>query len=362
MRGLLYELPTGYGKSKLALDTINSKFSTFPKVLIVIPRLVLIESWKAEINKWGYNVENFTFSTYVSIAKYAGKWDAVIFDEAHHLSDRCIEILSSYTIELPILLSASINRVKKDNIKTVFHHIEIIKKSLKDAINEDRLPEPKVVLIPLLLDNIHRNCTIVRNPKGALPTKYYSYENRFNGFAEKHYRVEINCTQVEYYQQLENDIEYYKKAYLRSNKQPIKFKWLKLCADRLKWLSDLKIPKVKKLLDKYSSERILTFCNNIEQTEILGKYCINSKNKLSQQHLKDFNEGKINHITAVNMLNEGVNLYNCKIGIYANLNSSDTIIIQRLGRLLRHKEPVIIIPYFKYTREEELVEKYKINK
>lgn len=26
-------------------------------------------------------------------------------------------------------------------------------------------------------------------------------------------------------------------------------------------------------------------------------------------------------------------------------------------RLLRHKEPVIIIPYYKYTREEELVEK-----
>ena len=26
-------------------------------------------------------------------------------------------------------------------------------------------------------------------------------------------------------------------------------------------------------------------------------------------------------------------------------------------RILRHKEPVIIIPYYKHTREEELVEK-----
>ena len=30
---------------------------------------------------------------------------------------------------------------------------------------------------------------------------------------------------------------------------------------------------------------------------------------------------------------------------------------QKLGRLLRHKKPVIIIPYYKNTRDEELVKK-----
>lgn len=52
-----------------------------------------------------------------------------------------------------------------------------------------------------------------------------------------------------------------------------------------------------------------------------------------------------------------MNLYNCRIGIYANLNSSETIIKQRTGRLLRHPYPIIIIPYYKGTREEELVNK-----
>lgn len=55
------------------------------------------------------------------------------------------------------------------------------------------------------------------------------------------------------------------------------------------------------------------------------------------------------------MLNEGMNLVNCQVGIYANLNSSEAIIKQRMGRLLRHPNPVIIVPYFKNTREEELV-------
>lgn len=52
-----------------------------------------------------------------------------------------------------------------------------------------------------------------------------------------------------------------------------------------------------------------------------------------------------------------MNLSNCQIGIYANLNSSETIVKQRLGRILRHDNPIIIIPYFKNTRDEELVNK-----
>ena len=57
------------------------------------------------------------------------------------------------------------------------------------------------------------------------------------------------------------------------------------------------------------------------------------------------------------MLDEGVNLVNCRVGIYATLNSSDRMITQKLGRLLRHEEPIIIIPYYKYTRDEEIVKK-----
>lgn len=52
-----------------------------------------------------------------------------------------------------------------------------------------------------------------------------------------------------------------------------------------------------------------------------------------------------------------VNLMNCQIGIYAVLNSSERMIKQKMGRLLRHKEPILIIPYFKNTRDGEIVNK-----
>lgn len=52
-----------------------------------------------------------------------------------------------------------------------------------------------------------------------------------------------------------------------------------------------------------------------------------------------------------------VNLVNCRVGVYATLNSSDRMIAQKLGRLLRHPDPILIIPYFKDTRDEEIVSK-----
>lgn len=43
--------------------------------------------------------------------------------------------------------------------------------------------------------------------------------------------------------------------------------------------------------------------------------------------------------------------------MFAAINSSEILIKQKNGRVLRHKEPVIIIPYYKNTREEEIVVK-----
>ena len=154
---------------------------------------------------------------------------------------------------------------------------------------------------------------------------------------------------------LDKQIEWFKGKYMRTRSDIFKNKWLKLCGDRLKWLSSKKNAYMKTLLDLLDKERTLTFCSSIEQTEELGENCINSKNKTSSKILQAFNEGKVNHITACNMLNEGMNLVNCRVGLYANLNSAENIIKQRLGRILRHEDPIIIIPYYKGTREEELV-------
>ena len=133
--------------------------------------------------------------------------------------------------------------------------------------------------------------------------------------------------------------------------------WLYHCGKRLEFLSDCKVKIVQVILKHLDKYRTITFCKTINQSELLGKNCIHSQNRKSTEIYDKFNQKKINHITAVNILNENANLVDCKYAIFANLSSSEIIQVQRTGRALRHKHPVIIIPYYVNTREDEIVKK-----
>ena len=356
---ILLELPTGFGKTKQALYILKRHIKKLNQdILIVIPRNVLIESWKQEFKKWGMEkyLLSVTFTTYVSLPKHEGKWDMVIFDECHHLSERCREALTNFDIKRAVLLSATVKRDMKDELNEVFDNLISYKIKMKEAIDNEVLPDPKVFLLPLTLDTSFPTESIWKNPKGKEPVVEVSWATRWSAIKQKVYKVRIYCTEHQYYQDLCSQIDWYKTKYMRTRSEAIKAKWLKVAGDRLKWLSDKKMNTMKALKEHFKNERVLLFCNSIEQTEELGN-CINSKFKSSVDTLKAFNDGKIDQISAVNMLNEGCNLVNCRIGIYGNLNSSEIIVKQRLGRILRHKDPIIIIPYYKNTREEELVTK-----
>lgn len=328
---MLLELPTSFGKSKIALEVLKSRFTPKSKILIVIPRLVLINNWKAEFIKWNMTdyLPAVTFVTYISFPKKADNWDAVVFDEGHHLSERCREALFSFNIKNVIILSATVNRELKNDFKLIFPDLYICKVSTKQAIKEEALPDPKVFLIPLVLDNKIENCEIIKN-KSQKITLYCSFKDRWKYKDVKNRKIIIKCTQKQYYDDITALINWYKG---KTFSEIFKNLFLRKSGERLKWLSDQKTSFVKQLLKQLDDKRTLVFCNSIAQTEQLGKYCINSKNTKSREYLDKFNSGKINHITSCNILDEGVNLTNCQIGIYAALNSSERMIKQKLGKL-----------------------------
>ena len=355
-KAVLIILPTGFGKSLIGMDLCLR--DNPHSILIVVPRVVLIQNWKDEFKKWGNEkyLDIVTFSTYAGLHKIRGHFNCIICDEAHHITPRVQELLSYLTCDHIIMLSATVKKDLKFELKDLYPDLYCFKVGMKEAIDNAILPDPEVYLLPLTLDSIHPTERIVKHSSGKTSVTC-EYKDRWNYLRNKNIKLTIKCTQSQKSTDMDNEINFWKDRYMRTRNEMFKNKWLFLAGQRLKWLSSLKNSVIHKILTVFRDERVLTFCNSIDQTIELGKNCINSKNKDAVKILESFNEGKINHITACNMLNEGMNLVNCRIGIYANLNSSEIIIKQRLGRILRHKHPIIVIPYYKGTREEELVGK-----
>ena len=342
---LILELITGYGKTKVAIDLINhicdrvfKNDESSTAILILVAKTVHKQTWKDEIKKWGgINSDYITIECYESFKNYENSYfDIVVADEMQHLSEARLKVLESIHInEAFIGLSATIKRDMRDYF-IHNHKAEVIKCDLKEAVEDEVLPKPTVYLLPLSLD-----------------VKSYTYKfKKVNRFGRS-----IITTQKGYYDRISSLIKWYKNKYSDSGNRRMKNLWLSTAGKRLKWCAEQKEALVLSLLDKFRNYKTLTFCSGIEQSERLGKYNITSKNKASVKNLEMFNSNKIKHITACNILNEGVNLTNCRIGIFCNLNSSEIVVKQRVGRILRHKSPIIIIPYFKDTREEELVQK-----
>ena len=313
---LVLQLGTGFGKTAIAIactnkicDRVFKNEEEATDVLILVSKKVHKDVWKKEMDKWGIKTDNIVIECYESLKKYEGAYfDCVICDEAQHLSETRQELLKTLHIsELLIVLSATLKKELcwffKNNYRT-----EFIKCDIKEAIEDDVLPEPTIYLLPLKLDN--SICT-------------YKYDK---------FKKTVIGTQLAYYNNMCSLIDFYKNKYLRSKRDFIKNLWLKSCTDRLKWLSEQKESIVLSLLDKLRNYRTLTFCSSIDQTKRLGKFCINSKNKKSVEYLDMFNNKQIKHITSCNILNESVNLVDCRIGIFCNLNASDIIVKQRNGK------------------------------
>ena len=359
---LLLEACTGYGKTKTSIDLVNHLVDTKYKgkqtsMLLLVAKTVHKQTWKLEFKKWGgIKVDNITIECYESLKKHEWEaFDIVVMDECHHVnSDRRLDSLSTLKYGNIIGLSATIPQ----KLKRYFlyeYHAQVVSCALTDAIDSEILPEPQIALIPLHLEKDEATEIIEVNPKAKGKTYQGVYKDIWK-YRKMKVHAFIICTQSQRVHEYNAQILREKNLYTRTRQEFHKNRWLFECGERLRYLAYLKNEIVKDILNRLKEERTITFCKTIDQAEYLGKYSIHSKNPNSSKIYNDFNNKVINHITSVNVLNEGANLVDCKYAVFANYSGSEVIGVQRLGRSLRHKSPIIIMPYYEGTREEEIVE------
>lgn len=358
---------TGVGKSKLALDLCRNMVEPgeqLPSVLLVVAEIAHIQNWKDEIDKWSYDGPVF-ICCYASLKKYRNtEWDVVIFDEAHHLgSELRLDIFSTITASYMLFLSATLKQSLLDTLELHCGPIKVIKMGLQDAFNANILPEPKINLIPLTLDNKTVNHYIIeewgnkakRVVIGCAYKDRWLYKRNKSRYPNVH--LVISCTQQQKYDYITEQFNYYKKRYISCRNEAIKNKWLQWGSRRKMFLGLEKTAIAAQLLQKIKDKRLICFCTNIAQAEVLGKETsVHSQKKDSLNIIQKFNSGEINSLYAVGMLQEGVNLTGIEAGVIIQLDGEERAFIQKFGRTLRADSPEQYIIYFRATRDEEYLQ------
>ena len=364
---------TGVGKSRIAID-LCAKYATenlYPlKILLVVAELAHFDNWGKEFEKWvtlpDFAGAPITIICYASLKNYRNtSWDVIIFDEAHHLnSELRLDVFSTLKSKHRIFLSATLKDSLLFRLEESCGPIYNIKMGLQDAFSSNVLPEPKIVLIPLKLDNVKQDQIIIEEwgKKDKQKCAECSYAERWKYLRQKkaipNGKLTIWCTQQQKYDYLCTQFEYYKKRYMFSRNEALKNKWLQCGNKRKQYLGLLKTEFAKELLKKVKDKRFICFCTNIEQAETLGgANAIHSKKKNSLDIIEQFNNKERKSLFAVGMLQEGINLNDIEAGIIVQLDGEERAFIQKFGRTLRADYPVQYIIYFKGTRDEEYLNK-----
>jgi superfamily II DNA or RNA helicase len=283
----------------------------------------------------------------------------VVLDEAHHVFTEkrmaALEALKERLTYNPhiYLLSATLPSGKQDMIEELFGKFTVSSITLKSAIENNILPDPKVYVIGMELDNTKsvQEIKIGNNPNAPI----IKWEDRAK-YIYRNIPCIIQCTEYQKYNYLTSTMEYWKQRYELSHSEFQRTKWVNTGSVRKRFLGELKTKTVRELIDRLPKKnRFVCFCASVAQANSLDYVnTISSKRpaKSNQVIIDKFNDKKIDHLYAVGMITEGMNLTDIQTGIIVQLDGKERLFIQKFGRSLRAEDPVTFIFYYKNTQDE----------
>lgn len=320
----------GGGKTLLGLQHMNANYTEYAKFLIVTPKLSLFEEWKSQAveHKLGHLLPHMEFSTYRSITKQSYDYDVLYLDECHSLLETHDAWLNNFTGKI-IGLSGTLPKYKKSTTgKMVDKYCPIVYRYLTDeAVQAKILNDYRIVIHMLQLNPL--KTMLVKSKQGK---QWYASE-------------------LDTYNYWSNRIE---SASTAKETQIMRVMRMKAM---------MEFPSKEDLTMKLlvnTKHKTIVFANTQDQADRLCKHSYHSGNPLSEDSLRAFKEDKINILSCVLQLNEGVNIPNLKEGIILHAYGNERKASQRIGRLLRlnpKEQSLIHILCYKGTIDETWVNK-----
>lgn len=325
---ILLSMATGAGKSRIPIEYIKKK-DIKGKIAILVPTEELRDNnWKDEFKKWKatkYWKNNVESHCYASGSKIKGNdYDLIIMDEAHRITDLSFEFFRDNTFKKVIALTAT-EPEKMDKIE-LFHNLKFKGKhvlTIDEAIEKGIIADYTIKVVYTRLNDTFKYVQAGSKKKPFMTTEKKQYDYLSQTISRMKMDQFLTPKDRGYIKNLE-----LKRMHLIYNLTS------KLVAAR--FIKDVVLEK---------DSRNLFFCGSIEQAEKLCEYTFHSKR--DDKDLIKFKEGKINQLSSVDALNEGVNIENVDGALVLQLRSSQIQFIQRIGRTLRvrpgHKSTIYVI-------------------
>jgi len=241
-------------------------------ILIAYPDNKIKESWQTDFEDLGYDDSIVTYTTHLSLKKYAElSFDVVIIDEIHLLSEAQIEVCKDlFDVNGQILgLTGTLSSWTERKLEEELDLHVIAHYPIEKAIEEGVIVDYEIHVIRVPLDN-----TVYNDYKGKLKTE----KKHYDGISWVINKLQNSGTDTMF---------------------------LRLARMRLIQSSLAKSIATKALLAAHKNERVLVFCGTTAVADNLGIPSYHNKSK-EKEIFEDFAEGKGNHLAVVKIGNTGV--------------------------------------------------------
>jgi len=353
-------LPTGAGKTLVAAMAI-AEMGLW--TLVVVPTIDLLQQWRTalasalamnieEIGLFGggeKDLKPITIITYDSAALYPRelrRFGLLIFDECHHLPAPTYRLIAESAFT-PLRLGLSATPERSDMAHVDLDELigpEVYRRSPTDLTEGRYLAQYQEVQIDVALSEEDE-------------ARYAEQRRIYRSFLQ---RRRISIRSPEDFQQ--------KLIFLSARDKEARAAMLAWREARnIALNTPAKYGEIERLLHLHAADLVLLFSEyNSVVDEISRRFCLPSityKTPAEERRtiLERFRTGQYSKLVTGRVLNEGVDVPDCRVAIIVSGNSTKREYIQRLGRILRPKagEALLYELVTSGTTEEEIARRRK---